>query len=381
MGVKPNLDVWTPLLAEHRLASLPHDTVIEGRLHSHLNPDSPEVVEALETWSARAYLSEEEEGTSVVLVYQLKNVAARKWGRHLALFFVTLITTLGSGALMQGVDPFATRTLELFGTSFPYPSTISLSDLWVGVSFSFPFVALLLLHEMGHFVAASRHGVRASLPYFIPFPPYYSVIGSLGAFIRLRGPTVRRSVLFDIGASGPFASFIVSLPLFVVGLSLSEVAPTWGGSSTPFVIFFVGQPVFLGSSLLTSGAASLAGFDLAGTAIHLHPIALAGWLGLFVTALNLLPMGQLDGGHVLFALAPEKHAFLARLFLFALVFMGLAWWGWLGWAGLVWVLHRGKVGHPPVLQPGVDPGRLRKGLGWFLFVVFLTSFVLVPISL
>ncbi|MDX1495028.1 MAG: site-2 protease family protein, partial [Longimicrobiales bacterium] len=115
--------------------------------------------------------------------------------------------------------------------------------------------------------------------------------------------------------------------------------------------------------------------------ILLHPLALAGWLGLFVTALNLLPLGQLDGGHILYAMGPGIHVRIARLFLLALIPLGFLWWGWWAWAGLVYVIHRGRVGHPRVVQPAPGIGRGRTALGWLLVAIFLLTMVPVPIEL
>jgi membrane-associated protease RseP (regulator of RpoE activity) len=239
-----------------------------------------------------------------------------------------------------------------------------------------------MAHEMGHYVAARVHRVRASLPYFIPFPPYFSVIGTVGAFIRLRGPIVQRTVLFDIGSAGPFASFVLSLPLLVLGLALSVVVPGETDLGSPFVIYFLEQPVWLGNGVLTHALASLFGPGAVGEApILLHPLALVGWLGLFVTTLNLLPLGQLDGGHVLYALDPRRHVRAARLFLVALVPLGLLWWGWWAWAGIVLFLHRGRVAHPRVVQDRAEIGTVRRVLGWILIAMFLATFVPVPIRL
>lgn len=380
--VNPDPGVWLPLLEEYSLTRLPGDTVVRGVLKRHLSADSPEVVEALEAWPAQAHLSADGDGVDIVLVYRSREGRSSRLGLHATLFLLTAVTTLGAGALMAGVDPFRTRILEVGELYLPYPSGLDVARLWLGVTFAAPFLGVLLAHEMSHFWAARRHGVRATLPYFIPFPPYFSVIGSLGAFIRLRSPTVRRSTLFDIGASGPLASALVSLPLLVVGLARS--APTAGPSSlaTPFVIRFAGEPVWLGNGVATHLLATLFGPAPVGeTLILLHPLALAGWLGLFVTALNLLPLGQLDGGHVLYSMQPERHAGYARLFLMALIPMGLLWWGWWAWAALVWLLHRGRMGHPPVIQPGPGVGRVRCALGWFLIVTFLLTLVPVPIRL
>ena len=200
--------------------------------------------------------------------------------------------------------------------------------------------------------------------------------------IRLQGPTVRRAGLFDIGAAGPVASFLLSVPLLAVGLGLSEVVPAESSLTAPFLVQFVGQPVWLGSGLLTSGMALMFGPEgaLSG-ALVLHPLAFAGWLGLFVTALNLLPIGQLDGGHVLYALLRDGQRRPARIFLLALIPLGFLWWGWWAWAALLAVLHRGKLVHPPVLQPAPEVGRFRSVLGWALVLVFFLTFVPVPLAL
>ncbi len=380
--VNPDPSLWLPLLESYELTTLPGDTVLRGMLRPELSVDSPEVIEALDTWPGHAHLSADDEGVDLVLVYQIKERDRPPRTLHAVLFLLTLLTTLGSGALMAGEDPFRTRLLELGHMVLPYPSGLDLSRLGLGVTFALPFLGVLLAHEMSHVYAARKHGVRASLPYFIPFPPYFSLIGSLGAFIRLKGPTVRRSSLFDIGASGPVASFLVSLPLLIVGLAWSE--PVMGPVSlgTPFAIGFMGDTVWLGNGLATWFLANLFGPAPVGeTLILLHPFALAGWLGLFVTALNLLPLGQLDGGHILYAMGPRIHLRIARLFLFMLIPLGFLWWGWWAWAVLVFVIHRGRVGHPRVIQQGPDIGRGRTVLGWLLVVTFLLTLVPVPIQL
>ncbi|MDX1495341.1 MAG: site-2 protease family protein, partial [Longimicrobiales bacterium] len=231
--VNPDPGVWLPLLEEYELTTLPGDTLLRGTLLAGLDVDSPEVRKALEAWPGQAHLSADEDGVDVVLVYQLKRRDRPPLTIHVVLFLLTLITTLGSGALMADVDPFHTRLLELGDLQLPYPSGLSLPRLAAGFSFALPFLGVLLAHEMSHVWAARRHGVRASLPYFIPFPPYFSLIGSLGAFIRLKGPTVRRASLFDIGASGPLGSFLLSIPLLIVGLSLSDAVPGPATLSTP----------------------------------------------------------------------------------------------------------------------------------------------------
>lgn len=381
-AVKPDPRVWIPLLEEYRLTSLPHDTVLRGTLRSELDENAPEVLEAMRVWPASAYVQSEGGETDVVLVYQLKEASPRIPWLHIGLFLATVLTTLGSGALMADLDPFGTAIWSFGDMAVPYPTTIRWGRLWAGASFAIPFLVVLMAHEMGHYAAARIHRVRASLPYFIPFPPYYSVIGTLGAFIRLRGPMVRRAVLFDVGSSGPFASFVVSLPLLVVGLALSETVAGQAQLNAPYVIGFAGQTIWLGNGLLVHGLASLVGPGSVGEqAIQLHPLAVVGWLGLFVTTLNLLPLGQLDGGHILYALAPEHYRGVVRLFLFALVPMGLLWWGWWGWVVVILVVHRGRVVHPPLLQPEPRLTAGRRILAWLLIAIFFATFVPAPLQL
>ncbi len=178
------------------------------------------------------------------------------------------------------------------------------------------------------------------------------------------------------------ASFLASIPLLVVGLLRSEPVPGPASLTTPFMIRFWGEPVLLGNGVATHVLATLFGPATVGeTLIHLHPLALAGWLGLFVTALNLLPLGQLDGGHIVYAAEPTLHARVARLFLLALIPLGFLWWGWWAWAVLVWLIHRGRVGHPRVIQPGPGIGRGRRVLTWILVATFFLALVPVPIDL
>lgn len=382
-AVKPvDSTMWIPLLAEYRRVSLAFENVLVGTLLPHLDPASPEVIEALESWPGQAYLDARARGTHIVLVYPAARRPRRWPWMHVALFAATLLTTLGAGALMVGRDPFGTEVLRIGGLSIPYPSTVDWSTLALGAPFAIPFLVVLLAHELSHYLAARRHRVRATLPYFVPFPPYFSIIGTLGAFIRLLGPTVRRATLFDIGASGPLASFILSLPLFAIGLAWSEPIPGASSLATPFALQFSGQVVWLGNGLLTHLLASwLAPVSVGETLLLLHPLALVGWLGLFVTKLNLLPLGQLDGGHILYALAPERHTRVARVFLYGLILAGLVWWGWWAWAVLVLVVNRGRLSHPRVLQHEPSIGRFRRVLGWLLILMFLFTFVPMPVRL
>lgn len=380
--VKPDPGLWLPLLAEYRLTSLPNDTLLQGTLRSDLDGASPEVQAALRAWPASCYLHHEDGTTSVALVYHATDERGRGPWLHLALFAATLVTTMAAGALMVGLDPFATEAFRLGEMRIPYPSGLSWAALRVGAPFALPFMSVLLAHEMGHYLAARQHRVRATLPYFIPFPPYLSIIGTVGAFIRLKGPTVRRSILFDVGAAGPLASFALSVPLLAIGFALSTAVPGRATAEAPFVIQFAGQAVWLGTGAIAHVLATLFAPGVLGeTPILLHPLALVGWLGLFITALNLLPLGQLDGGHILYALVPKHQSTAARLFMVALLPLGFLWWGWWAWALLIAVMHRGRLNHPAVVQPEKHIGRTRRILGLALVIIFFLTFVPVPLNI
>lgn len=379
--VKPDVGPWLPLFERYEIATLPHDTVVKGLLRAGLDVDSPEVRAALARSGAPAHFQRVDEGTELAIVVPGDPPRERLW-LHLVLFAATLLTTLASGALLAGTDPFHTRVGSIGGVLLPYPTRLEWGRLAVGSTFAFPFMGVLLAHEMGHWVAARRHRIRATLPFFMPVPPYLSIIGTVGAFIRMRGATIRRSHLFDVGAAGPVASLLASVPLLALGLAWSHPVPGRAALSTPFVIDFAGQPVWLGNSLLTQGIAVVFAPGAPGTdPLLLHPLAFAGWLGLFVTALNLMPLGQLDGGHVLYALHGGAQRRAARLFLLGLLPLGLLWWGWWVWALLVAALHRGRRGGARVVLPE-DPVRgARRALGWLLVLVFFLSFVPVPLHL
>ena len=387
-GVKPVRDAaadegaWLSLAARYEVAVYRETEIVRGRLAAGLDPHSPAVRRAVEAWPGPAYLDRGPDGTDFVLVRPPERAVRPRWWLHLLLFAATLFTTLMAGALMEGTDPLVSRLAEPWGVPLPLPTGLDWGALLSGAPFALPFMAILLAHEMGHYLMARRHQVAVTPPYFIPFPAYWSLVGTLGAFIRIRGPTVRRSVLFDVGAGGPAASFLLSVPVFAWGLTLSGPAPGGVEPLLPFVIPFAGHAVWLGDGMAVHVLAELVVGDAFGTApVVLHPVAFAGWLGFFLTALNLLPMGQLDGGHVLYALSGRVQRVAGRLFLLALIPLGLLWWGWWLWAVAAYAVNRGRMTHPPVLQEEVPLDPLRRALAWACVVVFLLTFAPVPLGL
>lgn len=268
---------------------------------------------------------------------------------HVLLFLATLLTTTLAGSFQAGVNPLTDPRL-----------------LARGLPFSVTLMGILLVHEMGHFVTSRWHGVEATPPYFIPGPPF--LIGTFGAFIRMRTPTNRRA-LFDVGAAGPWAGFVVAIPAVLYGLAHSQVrplaAPEVGG-------------VALGNSAVFALLSRLAlGVSPQDATIILHPVALAGWFGLFVTFLNLLPVGQLDGGHVVYALLGRRHRWVARLSLVTILVLAfLGWKGWVLWAVLIFMIG---LDHPPTLDDRpLDPWR--RAAAWLTIALFFATFMAVPIQ-
>lgn len=268
---------------------------------------------------------------------------------NLILFIATLFTTTYAGALMETGHP-----------------GYALSQWYRGLPFSLTLLTILLFHEFGHYFMARRHRVEATLPYFIPAP---SIIGTFGAVIKMKSPLYSKKSLLDIGAAGPLAGVVVAIPATIIGLKLSEVRPLTtlqGGIS-------------LGSSLLFSFLSWLSiGAVPEQYDIVLHPMAFAGWIGLLVTMLNLLPVGQLDGGHVAYALLGKTwHKRAGYAVLPVLFLLGLrAWAGWLIWCVLLLFVMGTK--HPPTLDDVYPLDRNRKIIGWIALSLFILTFTPAP---
>jgi membrane-associated protease RseP (regulator of RpoE activity) len=236
-----------------------------------------------------------------------------------------------------------------------------------GLPFAATLVTILLVHELGHYLTCLRYRVSASLPYFLP-APLISPVGTFGAFIRIRSRFPDRRALFDIGAAGPWAGFVVALAATVIGLAHSTVLATpqeWHG-------------YVWGESLLTAFLIRVV-LHVDSATVLLHPVAFAGWFGLFVTSLNLLPVGQLDGGHVLYATLGRPTPRIAALLIAFLVWLGVRGYpGWLLWAVIITVFL--SLGHPPTdddRRP-LDPARRLAALA--TLVVFVLTFVPEPVK-
>ncbi|MGH7907110.1 MAG: site-2 protease family protein [Candidatus Binataceae bacterium] len=284
---------------------------------------------------------------------------------NIALFLLTWLTTTMAGAYMAGAD---------FSLARPLGSATALES---GLSFSIPLMLILLAHEFGHYLFARRHDVDTSLPYFIPAPfPSFFLIGTFGAFIRMRSLPRSRRVMFDIGAAGPWFGMLLAVPAVIIGLHYSSIAP----------LNQSGGGLELGNSILFLGLSKwILGVDPNAVNVNLSPIAFAGWLGFFVTTLNLLPSGQFDGGHVIYALFGRRHRMISRLAVAFCVLMVIVplilgknyWGGWLLWAVLLIFLG---LGHPTTLDADTPLDSRRRIAAWLTVVLFIITFSPVPLS-
>jgi membrane-associated protease RseP (regulator of RpoE activity) len=280
-----------------------------------------------------------------------------EWGLPIGLFLLTCFTTLWAGAYQSYNGPV--RGPLNFLLEQP-------EALWRGLPFAAALLFILTTHELGHYLLSRIHGMPASPPLFIPGPPHF--IGTFGAIIRMRGPIMDRRALFDIGVAGPLAGFIVAVAVLIVGLNLSTVV-----DRTATFGLHLGEPL-----LLQFLAWLVIGPISPESDIVLHPIAFAAWFGFFVTSLNLLPIGQLDGGHVAYALWGGRQRTMAFIAVPILIVLGFV--GWPGW--FLWAFMAGLwgLGHPPVRDPHAPLGRNRTIVGWIALAVFVSTFAPVPFS-
>jgi membrane-associated protease RseP (regulator of RpoE activity) len=335
--------------------------IIEGAVQAaHAGP-SPELAAAIQRWPGSHYWEESAAGRTLVLVAET-HAPRERWWLHGILLALTLLTMTVAGATFAGIP-----------AEWGLPSLQSIrSGMW----FSLPLCAILAAHESGHYLMARRYRVNASPPYFLPYPPQLGLLGTMGAFIRLRSPVYDRRTLFDIGVAGPFAGIIVAIPILLVGLAQSATIALPGAPLAHQFIVVEDWHLLLGDSLLLGLCRALVGAQ--GT-IALTPLAIAGWTGLFITCLNLLPLAQLDGGHVTYALFGEQQAWIARFFWLLLIPLGVLWQGWWLWAVLALIIGRGRLAHPTIVSSDRRLDGNRRLLAWLSIALLVLTFTPVAI--
>ena len=300
---------------------------------------------------------------------------------QILLFLLTCLTTTLAG--VQASPEFYARYAE---QDLTWQLLFLPKNLVFGLPFSGTLLLILGVHEMGHFIAARRWNVRATLPYFIPFP---TMIGTMGAVIRIKSRIPNRRSLLDIGISGPLPGFVIAVIALAYGLSTAEIVPVSSFEGRGALIF--------GDSLLTSALQYLMVGEIPPAHdLMLGPVGFAGWIGLFVTVLNLLPIGQFDGGHLIYALFGKRHEIVSKaaiIGLFAMWALGpeydwvhdaapfsawlqSRWPGWLIWGFISIVLGRR---HPPTLDPVTTLDPTRKWLAYLTVGIFIVCFIPNPI--
>ncbi|MCU1286662.1 MAG: peptidase [Acidobacteriales bacterium] len=293
----------------------------------------------------------------------------RKYWLHALLFLLTILTTLIIGARLQ--DNFTNGRPNFIADAAFFPLRWIWQDprrLLSGIPFSATLLGILMAHEMGHFAYSVRHGVYATLPFFIPAP---TPIGTMGAFIQIKSAFRSRAALFDIGIAGPIAGFIVAVPMAVIGLMLSRPMPV---DLDPKVMQ-LGQPLIFSilhwaMEQFSVGAVS----QLPLSAVFFHPVAIAAWVGMLATAFNLLPGGQLDGGHIVYAARPLAHNTVTKLAMLALVPLAIFYWA--GW--LIWVVGLRITLRHPAVPAWPDLHMPRRYLTMLAILIFVLTFIPEP---
>jgi membrane-associated protease RseP (regulator of RpoE activity) len=270
---------------------------------------------------------------------------------HITLLLMTLVTTVVAGMVWEGLHP-----IEQIG------------EFYRGLPYALTLLTILFFHEMGHYLTARHYGMDVTLPYFLPAPPPL-IIGTFGAFIRMKSPAQNRRALLYVGAAGPIAGFCVALPAMIYAYATASVIPV---TPSP-VSFSLAEPL-----LLQLIGRVILGPIQEGYAIHLNGVGLAAWFGIFVTVLNLLPMGQLDGGHIIYAMVGPYARYVSWAVVCLLLVLGFFFLGWFLWAVLGWLTSR----RPQlVLDPYTPLDRRSFVIAGIALVIFVLCFMPIPISI
>lgn len=350
-----------------------------------------ELSEGLRPYGLMPLFRKQADQQTVVLIPAISRPHPSNPWINLILFILTVISVFLTGVLYTLETPLPADPMQA--------ALMLLSNLWRGWSFAVPMLAILTAHEFGHYLAGRYHKTQVTLPYFIPLP--FSQFGTMGAFINMKEPPKNRRILLDIGIAGPLAGLAVAIPVLLIGLAISKLdaLPSFVSRTTVFqlegnsLLYLFAKYLVFGKWLPSPVSyAGLAPFvywlrffftghplPLGGIDVQLSPVAWAGWAGILVTSLNLIPVGQLDGGHMLYVLIGSKRARqILPIILTGLVALGFVWPGWWLWAFLIFLL--GRVYAEPLDQ--ITPlDSKRKALAILALVIFVLVFTPVPLSI
>lgn len=370
-----------------------HSDNVLARYRGQLHKDSVEAYDQL-TASLKPYnitplFREDEDQHLIVLLEGVLDPAPSNPVLNLVLFVLTLISVLFAGTLYSYEGPVPEDGLEMI--------LVLLRNLDQGFAFGASILGILLAHEFGHYLAARYHKTAVTLPYFIPFP--LSLLGTMGAFIQLKAPPKNKRILHDIGLAGPLAGLVVAIPVLLVGLALSPVEmidPVIPQGSAFILegnsVFYLFAKYVIHGQLLPApqsyeGLSPLLYWvryiftghplPLGGQDVMMHPMAWAGWAGLLVTALNLIPAGQLDGGHALYVLFGSKARRLLPVILISLTLLGMVWSGWWLWVALIFFLGQR---HAEPLDQITRLDSRRKAIAILSLLIFLLIFTPIPLQ-
>lgn len=386
-------DPLTPLVARvltiESVTRRPPDTPYLVKYTGRLRKDSIEaydqLAEALKPHKVTPLFREEGERHVVLLTEGVIEPQPSSPRVNLLLFVVTLFSMLFAGAANTYTGPLPEDEIGQMLTF--------LRNLGVGIPFGVSLLFILLVHEFGHYFAARYHHSAVTLPYFIPFP--FSPFGTIGAFIRFKEPPKNKRVLHDIGVAGPLAGLVVAVPILIAGQYLSEVgrialpgeAGVLEGNSIFYLLVkyavhgeWLPKPVDFGGLspwlywlryFFTGSPLPIGGQD-----VFMHPLAFAGWAGLLVTALNLIPAGQLDGGHTLYVLFGKRVERILPVIIGALALLGLIWGGWWLWVLLIYFFGRY---HAEPLDQITKLDNRRRAVAVLTLAIFVLIFTPVPL--
>jgi len=333
------------LFSRYHILDLQNERVIRGVLHPRFAGMRNKVEQYLRPFPGRYSFEQVGEDIYLTISASIGPQPRQNWKLHAGLFLATVFTTLLAGSLWE------TGNIPSDPAGF-----------LLGLPFSGAIMLILLIHEFGHYFAARHHGMDVTLPFFIPMPSFF---GTAGALIKMRSPMFSRRMLLDVGAAGPIAGFLVSVPVFIYGLMSSHWMP-------------VSEHLATGNSLLISWLSrAFLGAPPPGFHLDMSSVAFAGWIGFFVTALNLMPIGQLDGGHISYALFGRRHTRLAYAFFILLLALGYLWPGWIFWALLVLVVIRIK--HPPIIDEEIPLDPKRRVVGIATLCILILTFMPMPL--